>query len=83
MPKNLKMSFPDVAKINKMIAATRQATRAMRMRCGGVSFGVIARNAGTVAIGSIITNSELTASRMYSGRLMPCKTSGWRHACRE
>ena len=28
--------------------------------------GVIARKAGTMAIGSMITNSELAASRMYS-----------------
>ena len=37
------------------------------MRCSGVSVGVIAKNAGTVASGSTITNSELDARRMYFG----------------
>ena len=45
-------------------AATQQASRAILMRCSGVSVGVIARNAGTVASGSTITKSELAASRM-------------------
>src|SRR2546428_50160 len=70
MPKKLKMSFPVVAKINKMIAAIMQAMRAIRMRSCGESLGVIARKAGTIAIGSRITNSELAASRTYSCRFM-------------
>ena len=43
---------------------------AVLLRSFGVSSGVMARNAGTVASGSTITNSELAASRMYSSRLM-------------
>jgi hypothetical protein len=39
------------------------ARRAMRIRSAGVSWGVMARNAGTVAIGSTITNRLLNASR--------------------
>ena len=70
MPKKLKMRFPVVANINKMMVATRQATRAIRMRSLGGSLGVIARNAGTVAIGSMITNNEPTASRTYAYRSM-------------
>jgi hypothetical protein len=35
-----------------------------------VSFGVMARNAGTTASGSTITNSELAASKMYSNSLI-------------
>src|SRR2546428_6186863 len=70
MPKKLKMSFPVVAKINRIIAEITQAMRAMRMRSRGESLGVIARKAGTIAIGSIITNSELAASRTYSCRVM-------------
>jgi hypothetical protein len=38
----------------------------MRKRSSGVLLGVIARNAGAVASGSTITNSELVASKMYS-----------------
>ena len=43
--------------------------RAVRNRCSGDSPGVIARNVGAVASGSTITNSELSANRMYSDRL--------------
>jgi hypothetical protein len=39
------------------------------MRSCGVSVGVIARKAGIVANGSMITKRELEAKRMYSGRL--------------
>src|SRR5438445_11982470 len=70
MPKKLKMSFPVVAKSNRMIAEIMQAMRAIRMRSCGESLGVIARKAGTIAIGSIITNSGLAASRTYSCRFM-------------
>jgi hypothetical protein len=35
-----------------------------------MSFGVIARKAGTAASGSTITNSELSANKMYSSRSM-------------
>jgi len=42
----------------------------VRMRCSAVSFGVMARNAGTTASGSTITKSELAASKMYSNNLM-------------
>ena len=38
-------------------------------RCSGLLLGVMARNAGTVAIGSTMTKSELVASRTYSRRL--------------
>jgi hypothetical protein len=42
----------------------------MRSFTAAVSFGVIAINAGTAAIGSKITNSELTASNMYAPRFI-------------
>jgi hypothetical protein len=47
-------------------AATPQASRAMRSFATGGSFGVIAMNGGTLAIGSMITNIEVTASKLYS-----------------
>ena len=46
---------------------------AILMRGSGVSVGVIARKAGTVARGSTITKSELAASNVYSARLMRSK----------
>src|SRR5438445_12659925 len=75
MPKKLKMSFPVVAKSNRMIAEIMQAMRAIRMRSCGESLVVIARKAGTIAIGSRITNSELAASRTYSCRFMESEAS--------
>ena len=51
-------------------AVTKHASFAVRMRCSGVSLGVMARNAGTTASGSTITKSELAASTMYSSRLI-------------
>src|SRR6266404_3313693 len=68
IPRYLKIHLPATAKASSTPAATQQASRAMRMRCAGVSVGVIARNAGIVANGSMMTNRELAASRMYSGR---------------
>ena len=68
MPMTLNTSVPAMENNSSTPAATQQASRAMRVRCSVVSLGVIARNAGTVASGSTITNSELAASKMYSGR---------------
>src|SRR4051812_49983606 len=49
----------------RMHAAMMHASRAMRMRASGPSFGVIARKAGTVAIGSMITKSDAPDNSMY------------------
>ena len=70
MPMTLKISGPVREKASKMPAATVQASRAVRNRCAGDSFGVMAKNAGAVASGSMITNSELAARMMYSVKLM-------------
>src|SRR5262245_56731774 len=69
MPRTLKIHLPESAKSIKTPAATRHANRAIRNCAAGGSFGVIAINAGTTAIGSTTTNSELNASRAYSLRL--------------
>src|SRR6266446_312060 len=69
-PRTLKIHFPARAKSINTPAATRHANRAIRNWAAGGSFEVMAMKAGTTAIGSTITNSELTASRMYSVRLM-------------
>src|SRR6266850_1091315 len=56
----------------------------MRIRCSGVSVGVIARKAGTTASGSTMTKSELEASKMYSGKVtvspgwIRCSNGAWR-----
>ena len=70
MPRTLNTSVPAMENANRMPAATQQASRAVRTRCSGMSFGVIARKAGTAASGSTITNSELSANKMYSSRSM-------------
>src|ERR1700733_4413427 len=70
MLKIWKTRFPAVANTSNTAAVTQQARRAVRMRCSGVSVGVIARNDGMAASGSTITKSELAASRMYSSKLM-------------
>ncbi len=46
----------------------------MRNFAGGESFGVMAMNAGTIAIGSRITNIEVTANKLYSPRVMSGNT---------
>jgi len=51
-------------------ADTQHANLAVRMRCSAVSFGVMARNAGTTASGSTITKSELAANTMYASKLI-------------
>ena len=68
MPKILNIIMPAAAKHNSTAAVVQQATLAVRSRSSGVSVGVIARNAGAVATGSTITNSELAASKVYSVR---------------
>src|SRR5574340_1698466 len=47
-----------------------QAMRAVCSRCATESRGVIARKAGTTAIGSTITNNELNAKSAYSTTFM-------------
>src|SRR5262249_50331670 len=66
MPRKRKTRLPANENTSSNPMATEHAVRAMRMRCAGGSCAVIARNAGTVAMGSMITNSELSASRLYS-----------------
>src|SRR3954454_4376309 len=68
MPKKRKIAWPVRTKIIRTHAAMMQASRDMRMRASGPSFGVIARKAGTVAIGSMITNSDSPESTMYLSR---------------
>jgi hypothetical protein len=81
MPRNLKIHFPAEAKTTNTPAVTRQAIRAILIRCSGVSWGVMARKASTVATGSTITNNELAAKRMYSGRFMPRRERRWLPSC--
>ena len=83
MPRNLKTHFPAMAKASNTPAATQQASRAILIRCSGVSVGVMARNAGTAASGSTITKSELAASRMYLARLMSNRVQRLHPSCRE
>ena len=45
---------------------TTQATRAVRTRCATESRAVMAMKAGTAAIGSTMTKSELNANTAYS-----------------
>jgi hypothetical protein len=66
MPSSRKIQFPVAAQTIRTPPATQQASRAIRMRLAGESVGVIARNAGSVAIGSTMMNSELKARRMYA-----------------
>src|SRR5438034_318475 len=70
MPRNLKIHCPAAAKTIRTPAMTQQARRAMRIRCSGVSAGVMARKAGTVANGSTMTKRELAASSVYSVRVI-------------
>src|SRR6266404_3972507 len=70
MPRNLKIHLPAAAKMMSTPAMTQQARRAMRIRSWGVSEGVMARKAGTVASGSTITKRELVANKIYSGRVI-------------
>src|SRR5436190_1018528 len=83
IPRNLKIHLPATANPINTPAVTQHATRAIRIRSAGVSVGVIARKAGTVAKGSTMTKRELVASRMYSGRFtarsvlrVPCGVEG-------
>ncbi len=48
----------------------QHASRAVRMRCSAVSFGVTAGITGTTASGSPITRSKLAARKMDSNNLM-------------
>src|SRR5512134_2525514 len=53
-----------------MPTATRQAVRAIRSRWPSISRAVMAKKAGTVAMGSTMTKSELKASAAYSVGVM-------------
>ena len=64
-------------------AITQQASRAVWIRCSCDSFGVMAKKAGTVAIGSTMTKSELIARKVYSNKLMRRRGPGWRLSSRE
>src|SRR5665213_3957017 len=70
MPITLKIAFPAAAKTTSTPAATQQASRAIRNFAGGGSLGVIAINAGTIAIGSRITKIDVTANKVYSPRVI-------------
>ena len=75
MPSSRKIHWPDRANRMRTPAATRQARRAMRSRDDTESRGVMAINAGIVAIGSTITNSELSANKQYATRFMSVSES--------
>src|ERR1039458_5627969 len=70
MPSSRKIHWPDRANRMSTPAVTRQARRAMRSRDATESRDVMAINAGIVAIGSTITNSELSAKKQYATRFM-------------
>src|SRR5215471_18988687 len=82
MPRNLKTHFPANENTSSTPAAIQQASPAMWARCCGVSVGVMARNAGMTAMGSIITNSELKANKVYSIRPISAQSTcaGWRRS---
>ena len=65
--------FLDRLEYDSILYFAQQANPAILVRSSGVSLGVMAINAGTVAIGSTITKSELTANNMYSGSVMRCR----------
>ena len=69
IPNSRKIRSPTTAKKIRMAVATQQAKAAMRARCCGESFGVMARKAGMSAIGSMMTKRELPARRTYSSKL--------------
>ena len=66
MPRRSSSPCPRAANAMRTSVATRHARRAVRIRACGPSRAVIARNDGTSAIGSTITNSEEKARRRYS-----------------
>ena len=72
IPRKLKMAWPIKTKKTSTPAATRLASRAMRTRSATVLLGVMAKKAGTLAIGSIMTKSDVAASNVYSRRLISC-----------
>ena len=76
IPSTLKIVFPAKAKSISTPVATRQANRAMRSCSLGVLRVVMAMKAGTVAMGSTITNSELNVSTVYSVSLIFAVVSG-------
>ena len=76
MPRYWKIHLPINANTSSTAAATRHASRAILMRCSGVSRAVIARKAGMLAIGSTITNIELNAMKVKARRLMARKVEG-------
>src|SRR5436190_24379384 len=65
IPKKRNRAWPVITNTIKIAAAMTHARRAMRMRDSGESFGVMAKKTGTVAIGSMITKSEVAESRIY------------------
>jgi len=82
MPRNLKIHLPATANTISTPAMTQHAIRAILIRCCSVSVGVMARNAGTVANGSTMTNRELAARKIYSGNLIPSTARRSPQSCR-
>lgn len=70
MPRYRKIHCPTNAKRMSTAAATAHAMPAVRIRSAGVSRGVIARNSGTRAIGSVITNREPSERTTNSVKLI-------------
>src|SRR5512146_1535614 len=76
MPSSENSDWPTRANPIKIPIITTQAVRAIRSRWFRVSLAVMARKAGTVAMGSTITKSELKASAAYSVGVMRLSQSG-------
>src|SRR5437879_5012264 len=66
IPKNLKISVPAPAKVHSTTKQVQAARRAMRRRCCWPAFAVMAKNAGTAAIGSTRKKVDVNATKENS-----------------
>src|SRR5262245_4299184 len=76
IPKSEKSHWPTSANPARMPTATKQATLAILSRWVMLLCAVMARNAGTVAMGSTMTKRELNARTPYSNRVMQSPSLG-------
>lgn len=63
------MAVPASANASRTMVIVRHTSCAVRKRACDEAFGAIARNAGAVASGSTMTNTELRESKIYSDKL--------------
>ena len=70
MPKALNIQRPPSENTSSTQKVTHEAMRAMRMRSSALFLSVMAKKAGTVAMGSTITNKEAAESRVKSSKLI-------------